>query len=148
MSSQPNAKAQLMGEASTYFTGRGDILCRLDSYFSPRETRPFTRRQFCLFGLGGVGKTQIALKMANTFRQGDVESGTPRFWPILYVDATDAVTINQSYAIIAKEEFELDNGNSDELKNIVLQKLATSAEDWFLIYDNCNLEDRRGLMPV
>ena len=45
------------------FTGRGEYLERLRVYFSARaEPRP--RRLFLLYGVGGVGKTQISLKFA------------------------------------------------------------------------------------
>ncbi|KAK4188535.1 putative calcium-independent phospholipase A2-gamma [Podospora australis] len=141
-------KLQLMADASPYFTGRSDIVRRLDSFFSPRHEGPFSRRQFCLCGQGGVGKTQIAFKMADLFRHDELKSGAPRFKHILYVDATDSVTLNQSYAIIAKEEFELNESNSEALRRMVLRKLTNSTEDWFLIYDNCNFEDRRGLVPA
>ena len=45
------------------FTGRGDYLERLSAYFSPRaDSHP--RRLFLLYGVGGIGKTQISLKFA------------------------------------------------------------------------------------
>lgn len=50
---------------SYFFTGRQDILDKLDSFFSPRDTGGRPRREFLLYGMGGVGKTEIALKMAD-----------------------------------------------------------------------------------
>jgi hypothetical protein len=51
----------LMPLASQIFTGRGDSLEQLGQYFCQRDIcRP--RRHFLLYGVGGVGKTQICLK--------------------------------------------------------------------------------------
>ncbi len=55
-----------MGSASPYFTGRQDILEKLDSFFPRRETVG-PRREFLLHGMGGVGKTDIALKFSEVF---------------------------------------------------------------------------------
>ena len=50
-----------MPVASQIFTGRENYLQRLNQYFCPRDkSRP--RRHFLLYGMGGSGKTQIALK--------------------------------------------------------------------------------------
>lgn len=50
------------GKSSNIFTGRETILDRLDKHFGPREPGDTSRREFHLRGMGGVGKTQIALK--------------------------------------------------------------------------------------
>jgi Cdc6-like AAA superfamily ATPase len=57
--------AQALGHTSRFFTGRDDILCTLDACFPVRETGGKPRREFLLYGMGGVGKTQIALKAAD-----------------------------------------------------------------------------------
>ncbi len=58
-------EARPPGDISRFFTARDDILDRLDACFSPRDTRGKPRREFLLYGMGGVGKTQIALKAAD-----------------------------------------------------------------------------------
>ena len=63
---QSNSKAQTMGSASPYFTGRQDILEKLDSFFTRRDTVG-PRREFLLHGMGGVGKTDVALKFSEVF---------------------------------------------------------------------------------
>ena len=52
------------------FTGRVDILNKLSTYFSETTTSMAcaTQRVFVLFGMGGAGKTQIALKFVNEYR--------------------------------------------------------------------------------
>ena len=51
----------LMPPSSCLFTGREDDLGKLRQYFGQRD-HPSPRRQFLLYGIGGGGKTQIALK--------------------------------------------------------------------------------------
>jgi hypothetical protein len=51
------------------FTGREDILQQPDQCFDPSKASVHARQQhvFVLHGLGGAGKTQIALKFIDKF---------------------------------------------------------------------------------
>ena len=49
-----------MKHSSTLFTGRDEHLQRLRDYFSSGTGSK--RKSFLLYGLGGIGKTQICLK--------------------------------------------------------------------------------------
>jgi hypothetical protein len=53
------------------FTGRSDILMQLEGYFFPDQpsTAEVKQRIYVLYGLGGSGKTQIALKFIHKFYQ-------------------------------------------------------------------------------
>lgn len=51
---------------SQTFTGRNDILDHMREYFF--STARTDRRLFVLCGLGGAGKTQLALKFIHTHR--------------------------------------------------------------------------------
>ncbi len=55
--------------ATALFKGRRTILGRLDAYFCLRASGVYRRREFLLFGLGGSGKSQIALKFAEVCEQ-------------------------------------------------------------------------------
>ena len=46
--------------SSTFFMGREDYLQRLKDHFSTHAKGQ--RKSFLLYGLGGIGKTQICLK--------------------------------------------------------------------------------------
>jgi len=48
--------------SSRRFTGREGPLKKLLDYFSPRTERPQCLRVYLLYGMGGIGKTQICLK--------------------------------------------------------------------------------------
>ncbi|KAF8595697.1 FabD lysophospholipase-like protein, partial [Ceratobasidium sp. AG-I] len=56
----PNTRIGRCPPPSRVFTGRQDILGQMDSYFS--KPASLERRLFVLHGLGGAGKTQLALK--------------------------------------------------------------------------------------
>lgn len=69
MSSQ---EAHSIGIISRFFTGREEILAKLNACFAARDTQDRPRREFLLYGLGGVGKTQIALKAAENLAERHV----------------------------------------------------------------------------
>lgn len=54
-------RSQTRGQVSKFFTGRREILETMTAYFQNNKD---PRREFLLLGMGGVGKTQIALKFA------------------------------------------------------------------------------------
>lgn len=60
---QPSSRIGRCPPPSPVFTGREDILEQMKSYFS--QSTPLKRHVFVLCGLGGSGKTQLALKFVN-----------------------------------------------------------------------------------
>ncbi|KIK66872.1 hypothetical protein GYMLUDRAFT_913773 [Collybiopsis luxurians FD-317 M1] len=56
-----------IGPVSPFFTGRQDVLLELADYFSS-ESLSTERKIFVLYGMGGAGKTQTALKFICTSR--------------------------------------------------------------------------------
>lgn len=73
------------------FCGREDILSRIKSALSPKNKGLQT---FALHGMGGVGKTQIALKYSNDSRT----TYDATFW----VSAENQITIGQSFREISR----------------------------------------------
>ncbi|KDQ49064.1 hypothetical protein JAAARDRAFT_143940, partial [Jaapia argillacea MUCL 33604] len=55
--------------ASTAFTGRKDILFKLEEYFTSTSLS-IGQKVFVLYGLGGAGKTQIARKFIEQNQSG------------------------------------------------------------------------------
>lgn len=61
----PETRQWLMGHPSPFFTGQSAYIDRLKTHFSRRIAgEPVQRRSFLLYGMGGIGKTQICLKFA------------------------------------------------------------------------------------
>jgi hypothetical protein len=56
-----------VSQPTSVFTGREDILKHLDGYFSLDGPDKEKQHIFVLYGLGGAGKTQIALKFVDMF---------------------------------------------------------------------------------
>ena len=53
----------LMPNASTRFTGRTEVIAKLKSHFFFDTNDAVQKRKlFLLYGMGGIGKTQICLK--------------------------------------------------------------------------------------
>ena len=60
--SLPKIEYKPRAPSSTNFTGRRDYLMKLRTFFEPESNEPHRRKSFLLYGMGGIGKTQICLK--------------------------------------------------------------------------------------
>ena len=60
--SLPEIEYKPRAPSSANFTGRRDYLTKLRDYFSVKPDEPPHRQSFLLYGMGGIGKTQICLK--------------------------------------------------------------------------------------
>lgn len=58
--------------SSSLFTGREDFLSALEEFFIDQGPGEHLRREYLLYGMGGTGKTQIALKFAEKHRSRQV----------------------------------------------------------------------------
>ncbi|KAK0622530.1 P-loop containing nucleoside triphosphate hydrolase protein, partial [Immersiella caudata] len=82
------------------FVGRGEILRKLKAQLSPAHrshASATSPSKACLYGLGGIGKTQIAI--AYVFWAKQTYPGISVFW----VHASNPERFCQSYALIAEE---------------------------------------------
>ncbi|KAL2154298.1 hypothetical protein VTH82DRAFT_2974 [Thermothelomyces myriococcoides] len=130
---------QHLGYTSRFFTGREDILAKLRACFHERNTGGKPRREFLLYGMGGVGKTQIALKIADELED--------QFKYVFHVDGKSHLTASQSYASICRQ-YSLGNGTTEVMKQLALEWLDGLSDEWLMIYDDCPEQDRfRPLLP-
>src|SRR5580692_424617 len=60
--SLPKIEYKPMTSSSTKFTGRRDYLTQLRAFFNAESDGYHSRKSFLLYGMGGIGKTQICLK--------------------------------------------------------------------------------------
>lgn len=79
---------------NTKFTGRHDILEKLDTAIVDLAGSQASLRSIALFGLGGVGKTHIAIQFAY--------QNLDKFDVVLWVAADNAISIGQSLKIVAE----------------------------------------------
>lgn len=83
----------LPSDLSPRFWGREDALKAIQQALNPEE-KPHVLKTFALYGIGGVGKTQIALQYANQNRD--------RYRAILWVAADNVIGMGQSFRDLAK----------------------------------------------
>ncbi|KAJ7789637.1 hypothetical protein B0H14DRAFT_2626995 [Mycena olivaceomarginata] len=79
---------------SQIFQGRQDILEKMAKYFS---ADPGQRHIYVLYGLGGSGKTQIALKFLDMMNRCQ----TPRFTKQFFINASSRQTLDTAFTNIA-----------------------------------------------
>ncbi|KAJ7678381.1 hypothetical protein B0H17DRAFT_109612 [Mycena rosella] len=105
--------------ASKIFHGRESILATMVKYYAD------TRKQqiFLLHGLGGAGKTQIALKFVEDSSQ---------FSDVFFIDASTPETIDTGLMNIAVSK------NSGSNAQDALQWLSRTTEEWLLVFDNAD----------
>ncbi|KAJ7153857.1 P-loop containing nucleoside triphosphate hydrolase protein [Mycena crocata] len=107
--------------ASRIFQGRADILNQMQAFFSVGSDN---QHIFLLHGLGGAGKTQIALRF--------IEQSSSGFSDIFMVDATTAETIEADFQRIALAK------NSGSTMPDALKWLVSTPEEWLLLFDSAD----------
>ncbi|KAF8462106.1 P-loop containing nucleoside triphosphate hydrolase protein [Kalaharituber pfeilii] len=126
--------------ASPIFTGRATALSLLEeAFFGPEhdgdgETEDDEelerQRRAVLYGLGGAGKTQIALKFAEDYRD--------RFDSIFWVNCSSTVAIEEGFREITGI-LRLPVGTASNPVSAVKNRLAQLREkNWLLIFDNAD----------
>ncbi|KAJ7747774.1 hypothetical protein B0H16DRAFT_916814 [Mycena metata] len=105
---------------SRIFCGRQDILDKMEDFFADTGTQHI----YVLHGLGGAGKTQIALKFIN--------KSSSRFSDIFFIDTSTIATIKRGLRNIAILK---DLGDSPQDG---LLWLTSKVEKWLLVFDNAD----------
>ncbi|KAJ4299611.1 hypothetical protein N0V90_004857 [Kalmusia sp. IMI 367209] len=112
------------------FIGREEILNQLLSLIPPAEERDNCQRT-AIEGLGGVGKTQIALEVA--YRIHELYPTLSVFW----VPAVDANSFDNAFREIG-QRLNIKGIDDDKanVRALVQAALSQSIEEWLLIIDN------------
>ncbi|KKZ68560.1 hypothetical protein EMCG_01008 [[Emmonsia] crescens] len=124
--------------ATDRFIGREDYILRLWEVLQPDASS--MQKVAILHGLGGIGKTQLAIQFARTNKN--------QFSAVFFVNGNDKNNLVQSLALIAKQvlggQFGLDleacievEDDVNEQAERLLKWLAMDGNsNWLLIYDN------------
>ncbi|KAG8776165.1 hypothetical protein FRC12_001062 [Ceratobasidium sp. 428] len=107
--------------SSGWFTGRIAELNQMEACLADGSEE---RRVFVLHGLGGAGKTQLALRF--------VELHKKKYQHIFYIDATSTTTIETDLRSIARDKKAGDDPSH------ALTWLAQQSEPWLVVYDNAD----------
>jgi hypothetical protein len=118
------------------FTGRGSILDRLHDELTGDGTAVVLAR--AVYGLGGVGKTQVALEYAHRFQDG--------YRLIWWINAEQPLEITLALAGLAGRLGLQVSDNAAEAAASALEQLRRDVTGrWLLIFDNA--EDPEDLAP-
>ncbi|KAI9775123.1 MAG: hypothetical protein M1839_001434 [Geoglossum umbratile] len=111
----------------SHFVGREELLGAIDDHMNAsRNSGPAT---VVLFGMGGQGKTQLALEYCR--RQAG------RYRAILWIDATSPHTVARSFGTIANKISKSKRVFSDEEAKISFVKDTLETwSSWLLVFDN------------
>ncbi|KIL68621.1 hypothetical protein M378DRAFT_898467, partial [Amanita muscaria Koide BX008] len=109
---------------STFFTGRDQYLLALKGHFSLKLDGE--RKRFLLYGMGGIGKTQICLKFIQKY-------GKKWFSDIYWIDASSEHTIDICLRQIAQKH-KLDS----TLSTGSLLEWISDRNDWLMVFDNAD----------
>ncbi|KAH7012213.1 uncharacterized protein B0I36DRAFT_300066 [Microdochium trichocladiopsis] len=114
------------------FTGRNTILDALKQAFFAREET----RRMALVGLGGIGKTQIALRFAY-----DIKASRPDY-SIFWVPVLSYGSVEQAYVEIARKLGVQKKTDDEDIKELVRQYLSSDEMGkWLLVIDNADDPD-------
>ncbi|EED11810.1 kinesin light chain, putative [Talaromyces stipitatus ATCC 10500] len=110
------------------FVGREDEITKLEELITMQD-RP---KRIAITGLGGVGKTQVALELAYRIRDRNKECS------IFWIPCTSHAMIDQTFLHIA-QKLRLRDVNPAEVKEQVKIYLSSErAGKWLLVFDNAD----------
>ncbi|TGO17030.1 hypothetical protein BTUL_0021g00270 [Botrytis tulipae] len=108
------------------FIGREDILNKIEKGLSSE----YESRIVVLRGLGGQGKTQIALEYCHRARKNNIRA-------IFWIDATSKSTVKKDFkSVLEHIKSPADSTQDDKVITSVLNRLRAWDEPWLIVFDN------------
>ncbi|KAH0195727.1 hypothetical protein KCU99_g9886, partial [Aureobasidium melanogenum] len=135
--------------AVSRFVQRKTEMMTMQEYFFPKDQRaiymPMRQKTFLLYGLGGMGKTQLAVAFAREYHE--------KFSAVFWLEGSSVDRLNQSFIAIAsklpqeeltadvKESLQAERIDADLVVRGVLRWLSVSSnKHWLLVIDNADRE--------
>ena len=113
--------------SSPLFVGRKDVLDKLWKIFIHcADSKLMLRRSCLLWGIGGIGKTQICLKF--------IEEISGRLSHVFWVDASSVESITMSLRGISAAQASCLDGSVES----VLQWISGVQEEWLIVFANAD----------
>jgi Cdc6-like AAA superfamily ATPase len=110
------------------FVGRQDEIRKLEELITMQDGP----RRIAITGLGGVGKTQVALEIAYRIRDQDKECS------IFWIPCTSHAMIEQTFLNIAQTLGLRDVKPAEVQEQIKIYLSSERAGKWLLIFDNAD----------
>ncbi|KID60293.1 tetratricopeptide repeat domain-containing protein, partial [Metarhizium brunneum ARSEF 3297] len=122
------------------FIGREDVLDDIEAHLRPVRKLNEGHCVFALCGLGGMGKTQIALKYAF--------SSLSKFEVVLWIPSDSREKMLARHIAFAVEIGLVESTNDDQnkAKDIVKEWFETSQIPYLIIFDNADSVDNKALL--
>ncbi|KAJ3948114.1 uncharacterized protein N0V96_002357 [Colletotrichum fioriniae] len=131
-------EVQINSIASPQFTGRLDILNKMERHFHKRPSGSSPRRHLRIWGMGGVGKTQIVLRFRDLYGS--------RFDRVFWINAATEDSIFESFRLLTAEIFN-EEASKPSIKRVQNWLAQNQAEEWLLVFDNNDTIDVSNFLP-
>src|SRR5882672_7746937 len=126
------------------YVQRGVLFSRLENLLE-RSGTPSIQRIVVLLGMGGIGKTQLALRYCEYVKS------SRKYQAVFWLDASSQNTLCLSMEAIAKKLLPGQIFNANEAVPIVRGLLSGWSDRWLLVFDNlddpADLNDIRNFFP-
>ncbi len=117
-----------------FFTGREELMQRLHTLLRQEKAAALTQ-SLVLSGLGGIGKTQLAVEYAYRYSQ--------HYTSVLWINAETAESITSSYTALAVLLDLPEQQEPDQQKIVAaVNRWLSTHRDWLLIVDNVEEYER------
>lgn len=129
---------QVPYQRNPHFTGRDEELQDLRTSL---ESHDKVRHVQAICGLGGVGKTQLALEYVYRYRE--------EYGVVWWINADEGATLSLGFAKLATHlGMRIPEGTGlDDIRHALRRKL-NERSDWLLVFDNAaGVEDVRNFLP-
>ena len=129
---KPDKFCQIPASQISYFVGREELLGEIDLSLLPAMKEPYHRRITVLHGMGGQGKTQLALEYC---RRAKAHGNFPT---IIWLDATSPNTVKNDLEHVAERLAGNNNSfpNSEAKVSFVKAELEYWSKPWLLVFDS------------